>query len=336
MNEDTNVTADGIVDKEQPYNDPIFSSDGIYVSDSIEDNTHYKRPHVRTWVFTNISHNETDKTYWVKINNIAVPAEYMYKLNNFNPKHGKGVYIITSYKIPASELSTLELLKPIIKNRIDFLPNEECNRLYNIINTSLNQTGFINDLEFRITYFIPKWYYDNHRLVSIGDILTSTRLENLYRSNVRKLITEDNEVGEKIVLELEFFSDGKEPMKLDIDGLTYNIMPVKKKGVDKLHIKAVGIDGYEAASLFDKEIPIDNKEMKLLHEDRTGLVEKIIEHEDKQIDALMKLYQLVTDKKVNLSKIIASENKSYIAKLGMDKAELELAKEGLKSLLALL
>jgi len=331
-----------LIDKEQTFNDPIFSGEGGYSSFNIRDDVHYKKPKIKTWVYTNVDNRYNNTVYWVKINGIPLPAEYTIKLQ-YAGNYKKGVYIIMSFTLPPGEAPLLELLKPIFKNKIEFIPISEREKIYDIFNRYLNKVGFIDDINFRITYFIPEEYYKDNDVVRIGDIETSTNISNLFKEGAYgKDVSLDNFIcSDGLLLELRLLGPKDTSAVINIGGDSYKLNAQGGVKDNALIIRSFSIDEEGLAEVSTKSVDINtNNPLELINDsidaDTNNTINKMIDHENKEIESLMKLYQLILDKKINLTKLMSTEYKAYISSLGLTKAEIDMVKDGLKNMLLLL
>ena len=326
-----------VIDEEQTHNDRIFNTDGINFSNKIVDDIHYSKPAIKTWIYTNISDIESKEDYWVDIEGMPIAAEYKDGLNFYNGNIKKGVFVITSYMIPVRNLRLLETMIPVITGKLTYMPQEVREKIKMKFRERLASPYSGQDLKFRLINFIPKDLYDDNDFIQLGNIKTSTNIENLYRNGVPEDRMFNSGLNDTLYLELTYFSRNTDKLSININKTHYDLKAIDTPFEDRLSIGVYGQCDGEFEYLFGKTLK--NKELKnLSFFNNTGeeTISKLIEHDTLRYNAFLAIQKLAMDNDTSLNKLLANEKGAYAAKLGIDKAELDLAKEGFKMATALL
>ena len=307
--------------EEKRYSDTIFKNVNSNLSSAIEDNIDYSDVNSKTWYYTNIR----DMKAWVDDGIFPVPVSYSSTMFN-NEK--QAVFIVKRYVVKSDNFYAINILLRYIENK-----EYNCNILHDHISNYTRALAGNDDLVVRIVYTIPAEVFKEREIVKTHGVVIC--------KDIRDLVSEECSntgiVGEHsfITYKVSYYSAGRKPFEIPHRICNARLKPNFTLMDDMVVVETRGNDGDVIFTKeYTKEDFLNGAVLNTVknHDQYDAIVDKYID-KHKEVRDWIKLF---IDKDISLNKVVSSSINNLIAESKLEKEDLALSREGLKTIKDLL
>jgi len=344
--------------KEVKYNDVIFESD-TFSQGHIDSNSEYKRPNVKTWVYSNMENRDawmTDSFFPIKVN---VNKDPFVRLRVYE----RSIIVIKAFDIKGNDFRDFDIVVKNVFNNFNIDESLRSEIMDNLNEIRAKMHGSSSSKSVRLVHIIPEKELEEHgHLKSFSSIISLDRpkfMENEYEQRRNTVVKEEtkeyknvkeiNTGKRNIELRLSYLSHSNEDLTIDVLGKKITLTGCKYDDLNELDYDPKEYDCLNISTQTGNRIDLlgtltrpelirlghiktEKEEYDALKlKDKEAKI-KLVESLDKRFEEGMVVTKFMFEHNVSLHKLFSYIIREEGALLALEKEEISTAKEFIKLL----